>query len=77
MDKDHIAKTKATTWARNIIHKKLANTIREQTPELSAPLAWLCVSPLLSIRPQSGADQRMLQISTQSWKLPVEPSPDA
>ena len=36
-----------------------------QMPELSAPQPWLCVSPLLSTRPQSGADHRMLQRSTQ------------
>ena len=34
--------------------------IGEQTPELSAPQPWLCVFPLLSIRPQSGADHRMI-----------------
>ena len=59
--KDHIAKTKAKTGARNSILKKLAMSIGEQTPELSAPQPWLCVSPLLSTRPQSGADHRMLQ----------------
>ena len=40
--------------------------IGEQTPELSAPLpCMLCVSHLLSTHPQSGADHRMLQISSQ------------
>ena len=39
--------------------------IGEQTPELSAPQPWLCVSPLLSTRLQSGADHRMLQRSIQ------------
>ena len=38
--------------------------IGEQTPEQSAPQPWLSVSPLLSTRPQSGADHRMLQRST-------------
>ena len=63
--KDNIAKTKAKTGARNSILNKLAYTNWEQTPELSAPQPWLCVSPLLSTRPQYGADHRMLQRSIQ------------
>ena len=63
---DQVAKTKTKTGARNNILKKLAKPTGEQTPELSAPQPWLCVSPLLSMRPQSGADQRMLHRWIQS-----------
>ena len=75
--KNHIAKIKAKTGAMNSILKKWRTPTGEQTPGVSAPQPWLCVSPLLSMRPQSGADHRMLQRPTSSRTLPIEPSPDA
>ena len=60
--KDHIAKTKAKTGARNSILKKLANT--NWGTDAGTIRTTACVSPLLSTRPQSGADHRMLQRST-------------
>ena len=59
--KDHIDKTKSKTGPGTAFSRSWRTPIGEQTPELSAPQPWLCVSPLLSTRPQSGADHRMLQ----------------
>ena len=73
--KDHITKTKAKTGCQEQHSQEVG--VHQQTPELSAPQPWLCVSPLLSTRPQSGADHRMLQRSIQFSTLPVEQSPDA
>ena len=62
--KDHIAKTKAKSGARNSIIKKLANTNwGTDARTIRTTALALCVSSAVRV-PQSGADNRRLQRST-------------